>query len=71
MALIPVADIGPDPRDDVLVVGQQRYSGVVAMHAHIKTTQRFAHLSDKTLISAVNTAGSLMPGAVAQPLAPS
>jgi hypothetical protein len=52
-------------------VGQQRHSGVVAMHAHIKTTQRYAHLSDETLISAVNTAGSFMPGAVAQPLAPS
>jgi len=56
MALIPVADIGPDPRDDGLVVGQQRHSGVVAMHAHIKTTQRYAHLSDETLISAASAA---------------
>jgi integrase len=40
-------------------------------HAHIKTTQRYAHLSDETLISAANTAGSFMPGAVAQPLVPS
>jgi integrase len=32
-------------------------------HAHIKTTQRYAHLSDQTLISAANTAGSFMPGA--------
>ena len=30
-------------------------------HAHIKTTQRYAHLSDETLISAANTAGSFMP----------
>jgi integrase len=40
-------------------------------HAHIKTTQRYAHLSDETLISAANTAGGFMPGAVAQPLVPS
>jgi site-specific recombinase XerD len=30
-------------------------------HAHIKTTQRYAHLSDETLISAANAAGSFMP----------
>ena len=41
------------------------------LHAHIKTTQRYAHLSDETLISAANTAGGFMPGAVAQPLVPS
>jgi site-specific recombinase XerD len=40
-------------------------------HAHIKTTQRYAHLSDETLISAANTAGSFMPGAVAKLLVPS
>ncbi|WP_353211882.1 tyrosine-type recombinase/integrase [Rhodovarius sp.] len=40
-------------------------------HAHIKTTQRYAHLSDETLISAANTAGGFMPGAVARPLVPS
>ena len=37
-------------------------------HAHIKTTQRYAHLSDETLISAANTAASFMPSAPAVPV---
>ena len=37
-------------------------------HAHIKTTQRYAHLSDETLISAANTASSFMPGPLVKPL---
>jgi len=30
-------------------------------HAHIKTTQRYAHLSNETLINAANTAGTFLP----------
>ena len=30
-------------------------------HAHIRTTQRYAHLSNETLISAANTAGQFLP----------
>ena len=30
-------------------------------HAHIKTTQRYAHLSNETLINAANTAGQFLP----------
>ena len=33
-------------------------------HAHIKTTQRYAHLSNETLISAANAAGQFLPGMV-------
>ena len=37
-------------------------------HAHIKTTQRYAHLSNETLISAANTASSFMPGVPTAPV---
>ena len=30
-------------------------------HAHIKTTQRYAHLSDETLITAANAAEAFVP----------
>jgi hypothetical protein len=37
-------------------------------HSHIKTTQRYAHLSDETLINAANTAASFMPVTPAVPV---